>query len=61
MATADRPVNRAERRAAARGRDLPADAGGPSASRTSGPRSSGPGVQSKPAHTRPDFAARRSG
>lgn len=52
----ERPANRAERRAAARGRDLPADAGGPSA-----PRTSGPGVQARPAHSRQDFAARKSG
>ena len=54
-----RPANRAERRAAARGRDVTAHGGpasGPPASGTAGP-----GVQAKPRHTRTDYAARRSG
>ena len=54
-----RPANRAERRAAARGRDLAARGG--SASGPSAPGTSGPGVQAKPLHTRTDYAARRSG
>ena len=54
-----RPANRAERRAAARGRDVTRTDGA-----TSGPPvpgTSGPGVQAKPRHTRTDYAARRSG
>jgi hypothetical protein len=49
------PANRAERRAAARGRQ----AGG-GTTRTA-PRATGPREHTKPAHARADFAARRSG
>ena len=55
-----RPANRAERRAAARGRDLAATPGGSGAGHPV-PGTSGPGVQVKPRHTRTDYAARRSG
>lgn len=51
-----RPANRAERRAAARGRT---PEGSPAGGRA--PRSSGRGVRTGPVHTRTDFAARRSG
>lgn len=50
------PGNRAQRRAAARGKDTPPESGGPAA-----PRTSGPGVRVRPVHTRVDFAARKSG
>lgn len=53
--SAPQPANRAERRAAARGRS----AGGSSA-RTA-PRTTGPREHTKPARARADFAARRSG
>lgn len=49
------PANRAERRAAAKGRS--AGAGGQPAA----PRHAGPKEHTKPARTRTDFAARRSG
>ncbi len=55
-----RPANRAERRAAARGRDAAAARAG-SASGRPVPPTAGPGVQVKPLHTRTDYAARRSG
>lgn len=50
-----RPANRAERRAAARGRG-PGGGSGPAV-----PRSSGPAPHAKPAHVRTDFTARRGG
>lgn len=53
-ATAAGPANRAERRAAKRGRS--GAPGGPAA-----PRTAGPAPQARPAHVRTDFAARRSG
>jgi len=53
--SAPQPANRAERRAAARGRK----AGG-GTTRTA-PRATGPREHTKPAHARADFAARRSG
>lgn len=49
------PANRAQRRAAARGRTVGAT-GQPVA-----PRRTGPKEHTKPAHVRTDFAARRSG
>lgn len=52
----ERPANRAERRAAARGRTTGEHAAGPGT-----PRSSGPAPRVKPAHVRSDFAARRTG
>jgi len=52
---APRPANRAERRAAARGRSAGGDAH-PAVPRTSGPR-----ARTKPVHVRTDFAARRTG
>jgi hypothetical protein len=53
--TTAQPTNRATRRAAAKGRDLPGTPGLLPHERTTG-RSS-----TKPAHARADFAARRSG
>ncbi|MBN9797968.1 MULTISPECIES: hypothetical protein [Pseudonocardia] len=53
-AGAPTPANRAERRAARRGRSGAPD--GPPA-----PRTAGPAPQARPAHVRTDFAARRSG
>ncbi|MEJ8279823.1 hypothetical protein [Pseudonocardia spirodelae] len=53
-ATTTAPANRAERRAARRGRDT--GAGGPAV-----PRTAGPTPQARPAHVRTDFAARRTG
>lgn len=50
-----RPANRAERRAARRGR-ASESAGGPAV-----PRNAGPAPHAKPVHVRTDFAARRSG
>ncbi|MBC3191250.1 hypothetical protein H7X46_09280 [Pseudonocardia sp. C8] len=50
-----RPANRAERRAAKRGRDA-GHGFGPAA-----PRTAGPAPHAKPAHVRTDFAARRTG
>jgi len=50
------PANRAERRAAARGRRTTENSPGAPA-----PRSSGPRIRTTPVHTRTDFAARRSG
>jgi len=55
-----RPANRAERRAAARGRDVAAARAGSASGQPAAP-TSGPGVQVKPLHTRTDYAARRSG
>ncbi len=52
-----RPANRAERRAAARGRDVTAAA----ASGPPAPGPTGPGVHAKARHVRTDYAARRSG
>ncbi|GAA4942094.1 hypothetical protein EV188_11561 [Actinomycetospora succinea] len=54
-ATSERPANRAERRAAARGRSA-GSAGQPTA-----PRVAAPKQRTKPVHVRTDFAARRSG
>jgi hypothetical protein len=48
------PANRAERRAAARGRSV----GNP---RPAPARSQGPRERTKPVHVRTDFAARRTG
>ncbi|MER5674119.1 hypothetical protein [Pseudonocardia alni] len=53
-AGAPAPANRAERRAAKRGRS--GAPGGPAV-----PRTAGPAPQARPAHVRTDFAARRSG
>jgi hypothetical protein len=50
-----RPANRAQRRAAARGRAVGGDA------RVTAPRATGPREHTKPAHARADFVARRSG
>lgn len=52
---APRPANRAERRAARRGR-APETGDGPAV-----PRNAGPAPHAKPVHVRTDFAARRSG
>jgi hypothetical protein len=49
------PANRAERRAAAKGRSTGTDG------RPAVPRHAGPKEQTKPPRTRTDFAARRSG
>ncbi|BBG03157.1 MULTISPECIES: hypothetical protein [Pseudonocardia] len=53
---APQPANRAERRAARRGRPTDGTATGAAA-----PRSSGPAPHVKPVHVRTDFAARRTG
>ena len=53
---APQPANRAERRAARRGRPVEDTGTGPAA-----PRRTGPAPHAKPAHVRTDFAARRSG
>lgn len=52
---APRPANRAERRAARRGRSAATDTG------PAVPRHAGPAPHAKPAHVRTDFAARRTG
>ncbi|PVZ10097.1 hypothetical protein [Actinomycetospora cinnamomea] len=55
--TPARPTNRAERRAAARGKS--ATIGGVPAARA--PRRTGPPEHTKPVHARTDFVARRGG
>jgi len=50
------PTNRAERRAAARGKG-----GDTRATQVSAPRHVGPRERTKPVHVRTDFAARRTG
>lgn len=56
MRKTDAPApNRAQRRAAARGKEA---AGGPG---VPAPRAAGPRERTKPVHTRTDYAARRSG
>jgi hypothetical protein len=54
--TPERPTNRAERRAAARGKGA-----GTRAAHVPAPRRTGPAESTKPAHVRTDFVARRGG